>query len=70
MDFQQSAAALSIIKTQINRGSKVDRATAVTLVEGWTKQGVTAGFITSDAQERLRAFRARKNNRAFPGRRG
>lgn len=57
--LKQSPAALSIVKAEINRGMKVDWATALKISEE-LRRDITAGFITPEAKERLRAFREKR----------
>ena len=57
--LRQSPAALSIIKAQLSRGMKTDWLTAVK-VDEWTRKGLFAGFMTQDAEQRIRDFREKK----------
>ncbi len=59
MLLRQSPAALAIVKAQLSRGMKTDWLTAVK-VDEWTRKGLFAGFITEDAQKRIKDFREKK----------
>ena len=57
--LRQSPVALSMIKAQLTRGMKTDWLTAVK-VDEWTRQGLFAGFMTKDAEARIRDFREKR----------
>lgn len=57
--LKQSPVALSMIKAQLSRGMKTDWLTAVK-VDEWTRKGLFAGFMTKDAEQRIRDFREKK----------
>lgn len=57
--LKQSRESLALIKAQINRGTKVDWATAME-IDSSLRRGLIANFITQEASSRLKTFAGEK----------